>query len=417
MPADAPLHQPSRLVPELLREVDFRRYWTGQTIASLGDQVSYLVIPLVAVVVTHADAAQMGYLTAAMWLPHLLFGLHAGVWADRRAHRRRVMIAADLGRCALMASIPLAFLVDGLTLTQLYVVAFAAGTLSVLFDVCNAPLFPTLVAPQRYIAANSLISGSRAMSQIAGPGIGGVLVHILSAPFALLADATSFAVSALTLSRIAPTEPPAQRPARGQLAEGCRFIARSPIMRASLAATATVNFFTFVVAAEFVLYATTVLNVESGMLGMVLSAGALGGVLGAFSAGPLARRIGVGPTLLIGCVAFPAPMLLIPAAHGTDAVALLTAAEFGPGVGVMWLDVAVASLCTAVTPNALRSRVSGAYRTVNFGARPLGSLAGGALASIIGLRPTLWAAVLGALTACLWLLPSPIPRLRALPTR
>ncbi|WP_433664152.1 MFS transporter [Nocardia sp. CA-128927] len=395
----------------------FRRYWTGQTASALGDQVSLFVIPLVAVVVVHADAAQMGYLMAALWLPHLLFGLHAGVWADRRAHRRRVMIAADLGRLILIASIPLTYLCGGLTLVQLYLVTFAAGTLAVLFDVSNAALFPALVSPQRYIAGNSLLGSSRAMSAISGPSIGGLLVQVLSAPFALLADAVSFAVSAFTLSRIAPTEPPAQQAVRGQLAEGGRFIARSPIMRAALAATAIVNFFTLMVAAEFMLYAINTLHLEPGVLGMVLGAGAVGGLLGAFTAGPLARKIGVGPTFLVGCIAFPAPMLLIPAAHGSDPVVLglLTAAEFGSGVGVMWLDIAASSTFTAITPNPLRSRVFGAYRTINYGVRPLGSLAGGALATTIGLRPTLWAAVIGALTAFLCLLPSPIPRLRELP--
>ncbi|WP_223885391.1 MFS transporter [Nocardia colli] len=402
-----------RWFPELLRDVSFRRYWTGQTVSTFGDQISFVVIPLVAVLVTHADAAQMGYLVAAGWLPHLLFGLHAGVWADRRARRRRVMIAADLGRFVLVASVPVVYLFDGLTLAQLYAVAFSVGTLSVLFDVCNAPLFPALVAPQRYVAGNSLINGSRAMSQMAGPSVGGLLVQLLSAPVALLADALSFLVSALTLSRITPAEPPAQQAVRGQLAEGIRFIARSPIMRSALAATATVNFFTLMVVALFMLYAIDTLHLEPGSVGLVLGAGAVGGLLGALTAGRLADRIGIGPTFVLGCLVFPAPMLLIPAAHGSAPVVLilLTAAEFGSGLGMMWLDIAASSLFTAITPDPLRSRVFGAYRAVNYGVRPLGSLAGGTLATAIGLRPTLWTATIAALTAFLFLLPSPIPRL------
>ncbi|MFE9581267.1 MFS transporter [Nocardia sp. NPDC006044] len=406
-----------RWLPELLRDVSFRRYWTGQAISTFGDQISFVVIPMVAVLVTHADAAQMGLLMAAGWLPHLLFGLPAGVWADRRARRRRVMMTADLGRFLLVSSIPLVYFADELTLTQLYVVAFSVGTLSVFFDVCNASLFPALVAPQRYISGNSLISASRAMSQMAGPSIGGLLVQLFSAPTALLADAVSFLASAVTLARIAPPELPAQQPVRGQFTEGIRFIAGSPIMRAALAATATVNFFTLMVAALFMLYAIDVLRLEPGLIGVVLGAGAVGGLLGAVTAGPLADRIGVGPTFIAGCIAFPAPMLLIPAAHGTGPVvlALLTAAEFGSGLGVMWLDIAASSLFTAITPNRLLARVSGAYRAVNYGVRPLGSLAGGTLATAIGLRPTLWIATVAALTAFLFLLPSPIPRLEACP--
>lgn len=262
----------SGLLPALLREVGFRRYWTGLTVSALGDQVSAIALPLIAVLAVHAGAAQMGYLAAATWLPYLLFALPAGAWADRRSRRRRVMIAADLGRVALIATIPLAYAFDALTLPQLYLVALGVGTLSVLFDVCNAQVFNSLVPSARYVEGNSLVSGSRAMSQIAGPGIGGLLVQLLSAPLALLADALSFAASALCLSRIAPIEPPGERRTRGQLAEGGRFIVRSPIMRAALASTATVNFFTFMVAALFVLYATTTLHLAPGLLGAVLGA-------------------------------------------------------------------------------------------------------------------------------------------------
>jgi MFS family permease len=400
-----------------MRDTLFRRYWTGQTISGLGDQISALAIPLIAVTAVHANAAQMGYLAAAMWLPNLLFALHAGAWADRRSRRRRVMIATDLGRAALIATIPLAYAFNALTLLQLYAVAFTTGTLAVLFDVCNAPLFVAMVPSDRYIEGNTLVNGSRAMTQVAGPGIGGVLVQLLSAPSALLADALSFIGSALFLSRIAPVEPPAELKAGGQLAAGRRFITGSPIMRAALAATATVNLFTFMVSALFILYATTTLHLNPGLLGVVLGAGAVGGLLGALCAGPLAQRIGVGPTFLLGCIAFPAPMLLIPAAHGPTPVVLglLFTAEFASGVGVMWLDIAAGSIFAAVVPDNLRSRVFGAYRTVNYGMRPLGSLAGGALAGIIGLRPTLWVAVIGALASFLWLLPSPIPRLHQLP--
>jgi MFS family permease len=406
-----------RWLPELLRDTVFRRYWTGQTVSGLGDQVSALAIPLIAVTAVHANPAQMGYLAAAMWLPNLLFALHAGAWADRRSHRRRVMIAADLGRAALIATIPLAYAFNALTLQQLYAVVFATGILAVLFDVCNAPLFVAMVSPDQYVEGNSLVSGSRAMTQVAGPSIGGVLVQLLSAPSALLADALSFIGSALFLSRIAPAEPPAELKTGGELAAGQRFITGSPVMRAALAATATVNLFTFMVSALFVLYATTTLHLSPGLLGVVLGAGAVGGLLGALCAGPLAKRIGVGRTFLLGCIVFPAPMLLIPAAHGPTPIllGLLFTAEFASGVGVMWLDVAAGSIFAAAVPDNLRSRVFGAYRTVNYGMRPLGSLAGGALASTIGLRPTLWVAVIGALASFLWLLPSPIPGLHELP--
>lgn len=394
----------------LLRDVAFRRYWTGQAVSGLGDRVTSIAIPLIAVITVHASAAQMGYLAAALWLPNLLFALHAGAWADRRSHRRRIMIAADLGRAALITTIPLAYAFDVLTLVQLYVVAFGIGVLAVLFDVCNVTVFKVLVPDGRYVEGNSLVSGSRAMSQVAGPSIGGLLVQMLSAPLVLLADAVSYVFSALCLSRIAPVEPTVGDKAGGQLAAGRRFITRSPVMRAALAATATVNFFTFMIAALFVLYAVTVLQLSPGLLGAVLGAGSVGALLGAMTATAIARRIGLGRTFVLGCIAFPAPMLLIPLASGPTPVVitLLVAAQFGSGFGVMWLDVAAGSIFATVIPDNIRSSVFGAYRAVNFGTRPLGSLAGGALAGVIGLRPTLWVAVAGALASFLWLLPSPL---------
>ncbi|PBC76448.1 putative MFS family arabinose efflux permease [Streptomyces sp. TLI_235] len=406
-----------RLIPALLRVTEFRRYWTGQTISAVGDQITGIVLPLVAVSTLHADAGRMGLLTAAGWLPSLLFALHAGTWADGRSDRRRVMIVADVARAVLLLTVPAAHLLGVLTLTQLFVVAFVMGGFSVLFDVCNAPLFVAVVPNERYVEGNSLVNGSRAMSSAAGPGLGGGLVQLLAAPLALVADALSFLASALALGSIRPTEPPAEPRTRGRISAGLRFITATPIMRAALLGTATVNLFTFMIAALFVLFATTELGLSAGLLGTVLSAGALGGLLGAGLTGRISRRIGIGRAVVLGLIAYPAPLLLVPAARGgtLPVVALLLAAVFLSGIGVMILDITVGSLFAAVIPDRLRSRVSGAYQAVNYGIRPLGSLLGGVLGSTLGLRPALWVAAVGALTSFLWLLPSPIPGLRSLP--
>ncbi|GAA1069775.1 MFS transporter [Kitasatospora arboriphila] len=417
---DQPSHSDRRgrrLIPALLRITEFRRYWTGQTISAVGDQITTIVLPLVAVSTLHADAGRMGLLTAAGWLPSLLFALHAGTWADGRSDRRRVMIVADIARAVLLLTVPLAFLLGVLTLTQLFVVAFAMGTFAVLFDVCNAPLFVAVVPDGRYVEGNSLVNGSRAMSSAAGPGLGGGLVQLLAAPLALVADALSFLASAVALGSIRPAEPPAEPKARGRISAGLKFITTTPIMRAALLGTATVNLFTFMIAALFVLYATTELGLSAGLLGAVLSAGALGGLIGATVTARISRRIGIGRAAVLGLIAYPAPLLLVPAARGgtLPVVALLLAAVFGSGIGVMLLDITVGSLFAAVIPDRLRSRVSGAYQAVNYGIRPLGSLLGGVLGSTLGLRPALWVAAIGALTSFLWLLPSPIPGLRDLP--
>jgi MFS family permease len=408
-----------RLVPALLREnVAFRRFWSGQTISLFGDQISLLALPLVAVLVLHADAAEMGYLTAVGLAPNLLFSLHAGAWADRRESRRRLMVAADVGRAALLLSVPFAYSLGTLTLCQLYVVAFGIGTLSVLFFVSYNTVFVALLERKDYITGSSLLNGSRALSFVGGQALGGALVQALTAPAALLADAASFLGSALFIGRISPAEPAPERSAPGHHAAGIHFIARTPIIRAALGASATVNFFNFAFFAIFILYATRELGVRPAELGLVLGIGALGGVLGSVVTGRLTRRIGIGPALTIGFVLFPAPLMLVPLASGAQPVvlSLLLLAELGSGLGVMILDIALGSLVAALVPDRLRARVSGAYMVVNCGVRPLGALAGGSLGALIGLRPTLWIATVGALAGVGWLLPSPVPRQRSLPS-
>jgi MFS family permease len=404
--------------PELLRENrDFRRYWTGQTISLFGDQITELAVPLAGVLILHAGPAQMGYLTAANLAPYLLFSLHAGAWVDRRGRRRQVMIAADLGRALLLASVPVAYLLDMLALGQLYVVAFLTGTLSMLFFVSQSALFVALIPREQYVAANSLIHGSRAFSFVAGPSTAGGLVQALTAPYALVVDACSFLASVFFLRRINPVEPPTSAGEEGQVVAGARFIVRSPIVRAGLGATATINFFNFAFFALFILYATRYLHVRPGLLGVVLGAGAVGGLIGAAVTGRLGRRIGIGPAFLVGCVLFPVPIMLVPLAGGPHALVLvmLFLAEFGSGLGVVILDISGASIFAAVVPDRLRARVSGAYLLVNYGVRPLGALFGGVLGSAIGVRSTLWVATAGAVAGFLWLLPSPIPRLHELP--
>lgn len=417
MNAGAVAHGAGTRVPELLRQPQFRRYWTGQIVSGFGDQVTFLVLPLVAVLVLHADATQMGWLSMAGLLPALLFSLPAGVWADRRGRRRRIMIAADIGRAALMATIPVVYACGGLTLAQLYAVAFAVGTLAVVFDVCDATLFVSLVEPEKYVAGQSLTKGSRAFSFMAGPSAGGLLVQLLAAPLALLTDAASYLVSAWQLGRIAPVEPPAVTRRKGHFTAGLRFIARSPVVRALLAAGATVNFFNFVFHTLVVLYAVDRLGLSAGTLGLAVGAGAVGGVLGAVVTGRVVRRLGVGPTTVLGFLGFPTPLLLVPLAGGPEpaVVAAFFGAEFLSGFGLMFLDISSGSLQAAVIPGTLRSRVSGAFRTVNYGVRPIGALVGGLLGGCVGLRPTLWLASAGGALSVLWLVPSPIPGMRELP--
>jgi predicted MFS family arabinose efflux permease len=406
--------------PPLLRQPEFLKLWSAQAISQLGDQVTLLALPLVAVLTLDASAAQMGLLTAAELMPHLLFSLFAGVWIERRSHRRKLMIAADIARAGLLVSVPLAAAFDVLTFPQLYAVAFAVGSFAVLFDISWATLFPAVVPRRDLVDASSKLSLSRSLSFVVGPSLAGFLVQAVTAPVTLLLDAFSFIGSALFLGRIRTPEPSPERDGNGvlrSLRDGMRFVLRDDLIRADLGCAATVNLFNFVFAAIFILYATRELGVAPGTLGIALGLGAIGGILGALIAPPLERAIGIGPSVVLGSVLFPAPLILVPIASGSELTigVMLGTAEFFSAVGVMIFDVSAASMLFLRTPDRIRARTAGTFRFVNYGIRPIGALLGGALGTAIGLQATLWIGVLGALLGVVWLVFSPIPRLREAP--
>jgi MFS family permease len=405
-------------MPRLLqRNRPFRNFWVGQTVSLFGDQVSLLAIPLLAALELDAGPGQMGLLTAAALAPNLLFSIHLGAWADRRPRRRELLIAADIGRALLLLTIPVAWLVGVLSLAQLYVVAFVAGSLGVLFSVAYDIVFVALLDREHYIEGSSLLNGSRAASIVAGNSVAGLLVQTLTAPIALFLDALSYLGSALFIGRAGAVEAsPPREPEGASLAAGARFIARAPLIRASLLAAATLNLFNTGFYALLVLYATRNLGMGAGALGLALAIGGFGSLLGAFLTRRLSSRLGLGRALVFAFVLCPAPLLLVPAAAGTSTPAILVAvAEFFNGMGVMVLDVGLGSLYAALVPDHLRARVSGAFLLVNYGVRPIGALAGGLLAAVVGLHTTMWVTAIGALAGVLWLLPSPMPRLRDLP--
>jgi MFS family permease len=406
-------------IPDTLRLVEFRRFWIGQSVSMLGDQVTIIALPLTAVLVLDVTPAEMGYLTAAELLPNLIFSLHAGAWVDRRGSQRQTMIAADIGRGLLLGSVPIAYAFDVLTIQQLYVVGFFSGVCSVLFFVAYNTVFTNLVEREHYVEANSLTNGSRAATFVVGPSIAGLLVQAVSGPFTLAIDAVSFLVSALFLGTIHPRQPEPEEHQRGSVMVGARFIAGDLMLRTMLLSVATINLFNFAFWAIYFLYVTHELHISAAAIGLVLGTAAVGTLLGSVITGPLTRRFGIGPVYTLGVILFPLPLVLVPLAGGPRPLvfAMLVVSEFISGIGLMMLDINGGVIYQAAVPERLISRFFGAFLTVNYGVRPIGSLAGGLLGETLGLRPALWIASVGALVGVLFLLPTPVPRMRDLPER
>jgi predicted MFS family arabinose efflux permease len=289
----------------------------------------------------------------------------------------------------------------------------------VLFFVAYNTVFVNLVEREHYVEANSLTNGSRAATFVVGPSIAGLLVQAVSGPFTLLIDAVSFLVSAVFLGAIHPRQPEPEEHERGSVMVGARFIAGDLMLRTMMFSIATINLFNFAFWAIYFLYVTHALHISAGAIGVVIGTAAIGTLLGSVITGPLTRRFGIGPVYTLGVILFPLPLLLVPLASGPRPLvyAMLVTAEFISGIGLMMLDINGGAIYQAAVPERLISRFWGAFMTVNYGVRPVGSLAGGLLGEALGLRPALWIASAGALIGVLFLLPTPVPRMRDLPER
>ncbi|MFI9722114.1 MFS transporter [Streptomyces sp. NPDC052396] len=402
-----------------LRNTDFRLLLAGASAGQLGAQVTVVALPLVAVVELHASALQTGALTAAETAAFLLVGLPAGAWVDRM-RRLPVLIRADTVRAVAMASLPFAAWSGALTMAQLYLVALITGVATVFFDVAHQSYLPALLPREQLVAGNGALETVRSSAQVAGPGLGGGLVQAVGAPFALVADALGYLLSALFLRRIhtpeaAPVPPAAGTSLRAQVAEGLAFVFGNPILRMIACATAVANFFNAMLLAVQTVFLVRVLELPPGVLGLMMSASAVGGLAGALSAGALARMLGRARVIWLSTVVTGPFALLWPlAGHGAAAgwFALASAVVF---FGAVVYNVAQVSFRQLLCPDALLGRMNATLRFMVWGTMPFGALAGGAIASAAGARAAVWVCAAGFLLVPLPLLLSPLRRLRDLP--
>lgn len=403
--------------PGLWRNRGFLILWAGQTISELGSEISFVAIPLTAVVTLNATPFEAGLLGTFQFLPFLLVGLPAGVWVDRM-RRRPILIAADVGRAAALGSIPVAAALHALTLTQLYVAGFVVGVLTVFFDVSYQSFLPALVSREQLVEGNAKLELSRAGSQIAGPGLGGVLVGAVTAPVAIVADAVSYIVSVVTLLfvRGAREEVP-PRAERKRLAtelwEGLRYVVGHPVLRSIAGCTATWNLFGNMAMAVLVLYAVRLLHLSAGLIGLWFALGALGAPAGALLVSRIAGRFGSGPTIT-GIVWGTAwGYVLVALAPPSAPLPFLVASGIVGSFGSVVYNVTQVSLRQAITPHRLQGRMNASMRFLVWGTIPVGAFLGGLLGQTIGLLPTIWIAAVGTMLSAFWVTFGPVPHVRS----
>jgi MFS family permease len=400
----------------LWRDRDFVRLWSAQTISQFGSQVSGLALPFVAILSLHATTFEVAALSAVEIAPFVVLTLPACVWVDR-LRRRPLMIAADWGRAAALASIPLAWALGGLTIAQLYVVGFATGCLTVFFDVAYQSYLPSLVSREHLTEGNAKLEVSRAAAQTSGPGLAGLLVAAVTAPYAVVADAISFVASALFARGIrheeAPPQPAADRPRmRSEIATGLRYTMRHPLLRPLVFQIGLQNFFINMIGAILVVYAVRELDLSAASVGLVFSVGNVGLLVGAPIAGRLARRFGIGPTLVWGGFATGCSFLFVAAAPHSLAIESLAVAQFCWSLGAVLYYVNGISLIQAITPDRLLGRVNASRRFAVWGVIPFANLFGGALGSRFGLHTAIWVGAVGASVSIAPLLASPMRSIR-----
>lgn len=401
----------------------FMRLWVGRTVSRLGTEISFLALPLTAVIFLDATSVQMGILAALGSAPALFLGMGVGVWIDRK-DKRSVMVVSSYIRALLMITVPLAAALHVLCIEYLYAVALGVGLMSSFFQVANRSILPSLVPRDRLVEANSRLAIGSSAAQVAGPGVAGVLVQLLTAPIALIVDAATFVVSGLAIRSIRTAEPEAEgRPAGRTLVrearEGLVAIGRSGVLLAIAVGVGGLAVFNAMFEAVWLLYVNRTLGLEPFTLGFMFSVGGAGFVLGAVFAARLIRWLGIGRAMIVGVLMVGASDLATPLAGGPVIAVFTTlaSAAFAFGVGVTLYSVAQESIRQASTPLRLQGRMNGVMNALEVGLAPVGALIGGVLGQTLGLRPTLFLAAGGELLMVVWLLFTPIRSLVELSDR
>ena len=401
----------------LLRQRNFRLFWTGESISEFGNSVTVVVIPLVAIETLHASTFIVTLLTAMVWLPWVIIGLPAGAWVDRLPPRR-VMLVSDAISVVVYASVPVAAWFGVLTVAQLIAVVLIAGAATVFFNSAYQVLLPGVVDEADLTEGNAKLLGSREVAQIGGPGLGGLLAQAAGPVTGLLADAVSFAVSFCCLTAM---QPPRDRrsagPAAGGMLDGLRFAWRDPYVRAMTAFSSLGNLALTGVEALLVLFLVRTIGLSSAATGLVMASLGVGGLLGAFAARPLGRLFGTARAMIFVVPAGLCFALLLPLADKGPRLAFACVALMSSGSVVVIANVIFDSFMQIYVSPDILGRVTSATGAVMFAMMPVGALLAGGFATALGVRAALW--ILTALIAAsgLTFLLTPMRHLRDLPRR
>jgi hypothetical protein len=402
----------------LLHQRDFRQLFFADTVSQIGSQVTQIALPLVAILVLKASPFEVGVLAACDTAAFLLVGLPAGAWVDRM-RRRNVLIVGDLGRAVLLGSVPIAYELGVLSMPQLFVVGLGTGLFTVFFDVAYQSYLPHLVGRDALVEGNAKLEAVRGVSQIGGPTAAGWLIQLLTAPVAIIVDAVSFVFSAIFVGFIRKREEKPERKPDAHLgreiAEGFNFVVRNRILRSIAMCTGSSNLFSAIASSMFLVILARELHLGAGFIGVIFSFSSIGGLLGAFTAQKVAKWLGQGPAIWMS-VAFTAPFALF--APMVEKGWLLVAATAGQVLvwyGAVVYNINQVSYRQAITPDRLLGRMNATMRFLVWGTLPLGGLIGGALGSLIGVRPTVWVGAVGGMLAFLPVFFSPLRNARELP--
>ncbi|MFG6445646.1 MFS transporter [Microbacterium sp. P07] len=416
------MRRQSRIIP--LWKGDFRRFWLAQATSLTGEQIRELAVPLVAITVLGASAADLGLIGLAQWLPFLLLALPLGVLADRR-RRRGLIVLSQWSRAALMLGVVVTALLGGLSLPLLLVLVTALGAFAVLYEVCYQSVVPSLVPTRALEGANSRLQATASGVEIGGPGIAGLLAQWLGAPITLLASTIGFAVSGIATTTIrtpeqAPDPPHRTDGTRGgfmsDLRDGITYVLRDGYLVANVGFSALYNPFSQWIVVLFTLHSIRELGLNAGQIGLVFSLGATGALAAAALTPALTRRFRAGH-LLLACAVVECSVLcvipLVDAAWGTPAIIAVLAGVWalnGAGTGVS--SVLLVTIRQLRTPHGLLGRVNASMRTVTYGTISLGALAGGLAGEWLGTRAALGLGAGLCLVTIAWVALSPLARIR-----